>query len=277
MLDFCRQHGIVLLAFAALGHAAEPRLLDDPVIVAIARRLGKTTAQVALAWAIQRGTALLTTSVTPSRIQENFELSAMPADAMQDIQIKIAAEVRFNSVVEPACRDSFPGALISAIDTGMRRDPSRKPSKYEPDILAKGLDVVFCGLNPASSAAADGHNFSNRSNRFWLVLHLAGFTDVRLEPQEECRLLDYGCGITAVVRRATAKASRVSPENSNPGPARLRDQDARLPRTLAFLGKRALSAMTSWPIWTGADSLWRCRHDGLGSSQSRRSQQGFSI
>src|SRR6185369_2037567 len=71
LLDYCRQQGIVLLAFAALGHAMEPRLLDDPAIVAIARRLGKTPAQVVLAWAIQRGTALLTTSVEPSRIREN--------------------------------------------------------------------------------------------------------------------------------------------------------------------------------------------------------------
>src|SRR4051794_23554093 len=62
LLDYCREQGIVLLAFAALGHAMTPRLLDDPVIVAIARRLGKTPAQVVLAWAIQRGTALLTTS-----------------------------------------------------------------------------------------------------------------------------------------------------------------------------------------------------------------------
>ena len=100
LLEYCQQHGIVLLAFAALGHATEPKLLEDPVIVTIARRLGKTPAQVALAWAIQRGTALLTTSVTPRRIQENFELSAMPADAMQDIRTKIATQVRFNSVVE---------------------------------------------------------------------------------------------------------------------------------------------------------------------------------
>ena len=62
LLDYCRKQGIVLQAFAALGHAMEPRLLDDPVITAIARRVNKTPAQVVLAWAIQRGTALLTTS-----------------------------------------------------------------------------------------------------------------------------------------------------------------------------------------------------------------------
>ena len=74
---------------------------------------------------------------------------------------------------------------------------------YESDILARGLDVIFCGLNPAASVTAAGHNFSNPSNRFWPVLHLAGFTGVRLRPQDEHRLLEFGCGITAAVRRPT--------------------------------------------------------------------------
>jgi len=100
LLEYCQQHGIVLLAFAALGHAMEPRLLDDPVIVAIAQRLGKTPAQVVLAWAVQRGTAFLTTSVKPSRIRENFELSPLPKDAMQEIRNGVATNIRFNSVVE---------------------------------------------------------------------------------------------------------------------------------------------------------------------------------
>ena len=100
LLDYCQRHGIVLLAFAALGHAMEPRLLDDPVITAIARRLGKTPAQVVLAWAIQRGTALLTTSVKPSRLRENFEVSTLPEDAMQALRDGLATKIRFNSVVK---------------------------------------------------------------------------------------------------------------------------------------------------------------------------------
>ena len=100
MLDYCRQQGIVLLAFAALGHGMKPGLLDDPVIIAIAKRLGKTPAQVALAWAIQRGTALLTTAVTPGRIQENFELSTIPEDAMQEIRDQVTTRIRLNTVVE---------------------------------------------------------------------------------------------------------------------------------------------------------------------------------
>jgi diketogulonate reductase-like aldo/keto reductase len=100
LLEFCHLHGIVLLAFAALGHAMEPRLLDDPVITGIAQRVHKTPAQVALAWAVQRGTAFLTTSVTPTRIQENFELSAIPEDAMRELRDGISTNVRFNAVVE---------------------------------------------------------------------------------------------------------------------------------------------------------------------------------
>ncbi len=118
------------------------------------------------------------------------------------------------------------------------------PHRYDSNILARRLDVIFCGLNPALSAAVAGHNFSNGSNRFWTVLHLAGFTDVRLRPQDERRLLEYGCGITAVVRRPTKRAAEVAPEEFRQ--ARL-GFEARMrhyaPRAIAFLGKRALSAM----------------------------------
>lgn len=100
LLDYCRGHGIVLLAFAALGHAMEPRLLDDPVIVAIARRLDKTPAQVVLAWAVQRGTAFLTTSTKPGRIRENFDISTLPEDALHEMREHVATKIRFNNVVE---------------------------------------------------------------------------------------------------------------------------------------------------------------------------------
>jgi double-stranded uracil-DNA glycosylase len=126
-------------------------------------------------------------------------------------------------------------------DGGCRREVL---SAYESDVLARGLDVVFCGLNPASSAAADGHNFSNRSNRFWSVVHLAGFTDVHLRPQDERRLLEYGCGITAVVARPTRRAEEISTvEFRDARPAFEAKMRMYSPRVLAFLGKRAFLAM----------------------------------
>jgi alcohol dehydrogenase (NADP+) len=99
LLDFCRQHGIVLLAFAPLGHGSRPKITDDPVIGGIARRVGKTPAQVALAWAAQRGTAFLTTSTSPEHIRENFEIDPLPDNAMKEMLDGITTSVRFNNVV----------------------------------------------------------------------------------------------------------------------------------------------------------------------------------
>ena len=100
LLDFCREYGIVLLAFAALGHAMTPNVLEDDVITTIANRVHRSPAQVALAWAVQRGTAFLTTSTNPQRIRENYDISPLPEDAMQQIRDAITTNVRFNSVVQ---------------------------------------------------------------------------------------------------------------------------------------------------------------------------------
>jgi diketogulonate reductase-like aldo/keto reductase len=110
LLNYCKQNGIVLQAFAALGHSSKPSLLEDPVITAIARRVNKTPAQVVLAWAIQRGTALLTTSKTPSRILENFDVSAIPEDAVREISEGITSRVRFNAVVKTGVPGFIPRA-----------------------------------------------------------------------------------------------------------------------------------------------------------------------
>src|SRR3984885_8053438 len=110
LLEFCREQGIVLLAFAALGHAMEPSVVGDPVIAAIAQRVNKTPAQVALAWAVQRGTAFLTTSTKPQRIQESFDISTLPEDAMQEIRERIKTNIRFNSVVETGVPGFIPRA-----------------------------------------------------------------------------------------------------------------------------------------------------------------------
>ena len=137
-------------------------------------------------------------------------------------------------------------------------------NNYEPDILARDLAVIFCGLNPATTAAVAGHNFSSRSNRFWTVLHLAGFTDVRLQPHDERRLLDYGCGLTAVVDRPTRRAIDVPPDEfrkARPGfEAKMRRY---APRSIAFLGKRAFSAMVEQP-----DVAWGLYPTGLAGSMA---------
>lgn len=97
ILDFCNSNGIVMLAFAPLGHGIKPGVMEDPVIVATAQRVNKTPAQVLLAWAIQRGTAVLTTPKTPARAKENFDVSALPDDAIEQINA-IQTRQRLNLV-----------------------------------------------------------------------------------------------------------------------------------------------------------------------------------
>jgi len=99
LLEFCKEKGIVFLAFAPLGHGMTPGLLEDPVISAIAARVGKTPAQVLLAWAVQRGTAVLTTPKTAARARENFDISALPEDAFNEIN-RIQTRHRLNEVVK---------------------------------------------------------------------------------------------------------------------------------------------------------------------------------
>jgi double-stranded uracil-DNA glycosylase len=117
---------------------------------------------------------------------------------------------------------------------------------YEPDVLAEDLEVVFCGINPATTAATGGHSFSNGSNRFWTALHLAGFTDRRLPPHEERRLLAYGCGITAVVDRLGGPM-RSRRRNSWQLGSDSRPMRRYAPRSIAFLGKRAVSTTLGQP------------------------------
>jgi alcohol dehydrogenase (NADP+) len=99
LLEYCNEKGIVLLAFAPLGHGMKPGLLEDPVISAIAARVGKTPAQVLLAWAVQRGTAVLTTPRSAARARENFDISRLPQDALDEIN-RIRTRLRLNLVVK---------------------------------------------------------------------------------------------------------------------------------------------------------------------------------
>jgi alcohol dehydrogenase (NADP+) len=98
LLEFCKEKGVVFLAFAPLGHGMTPGPLEDPIILAVAARVRKTPAQVLLAWAVQRGTALLTTPRTAARAKENFDISPLPEDALAEIN-RIQTRQRLNPVV----------------------------------------------------------------------------------------------------------------------------------------------------------------------------------
>ena len=121
-----------------------------------------------------------------------------------------------------------------------------------PDVISTSLNVVFCGINPGMRSAAVGLHFANRSNRFWRVLHLAGFTARQLEPPEAHLLLDYGCGITSAVERPTVSAADLTRADYIAARPIFERKIARYrPRYLAFLGKPAYSVFLNQrhPSW----------------------------
>ena len=106
-----------------------------------------------------------------------------------------------------------------------------------PDLIAPGLSVLFCGINPSLYSAATGHHFARPGNRFWPTLHAADFTDRLFKPWEEKLLLDRGLGITNLVARATTAAAELTGAELRRGRQALRRKIRRYqPKCLAVLG-----------------------------------------
>lgn len=117
--------------------------------------------------------------------------------------------------------------------------------KTVPDVIAPGLRLLFCGINPGLYTAAVGHHFARPSNRFWPALFAARFTNGLVSPFDERELLRSGYGVTNVVMRATASADQLTPEELRAGGKRLAAKVRRYrPAFLAVLGLGAYR--TAW-------------------------------
>ena len=149
----------------------------------------------------------------------------------------------------------------------------RKPTREQlaaavnqtvPDLIARNLDVLFCGINPGLYSAATRHHFARPGNRFWRALHAAGFTDRVLLPWEESVLLSRGCGITNLVARATVSADELSRDELIAGRARLARKASRYrPRWIAVVGIGAYRVAFGRPTATVGEQLFRLGPSGL--------------
>lgn len=120
--------------------------------------------------------------------------------------------------------------------------------KTVADVIASDLVVLFCGINPGLYSGATGHHFARPGNRFWPLLHAAGFTPRSFTPFEEQKLLDLGYGITNIVNRTTASAREISVEELKDGAQRLIEKvRAFCPHFLAVLGIEAYRRAFSRP------------------------------
>src|SRR4249920_616520 len=109
--------------------------------------------------------------------------------------------------------------------------------KSIPDVIAPGLKVLFCGINPGLYSGATGHHFARPGNRFWPALHRAGFTARQLHPSEQRELLKAGYGVVNLVNRTTATADELRPGEFVAGRKRLATKVRRYrPQSIAYLG-----------------------------------------
>ena len=133
-----------------------------------------------------------------------------------------------------------------------------------PDILGPGLSVIFCGINPGLLAAASGHHFAGRNNRFWRVLYLSGFIPHPMGPEDGQTLLQYGYGLTTVVARPTRRADQLARKEIEAVAAAFEQKIAQAsPRYIAFLGKQAISVLVG-----RRDLCWGLHPDCIGGART---------
>jgi TDG/mug DNA glycosylase family protein len=114
-----------------------------------------------------------------------------------------------------------------------------------PDLVAPGLAVLLCGINPSLLSGLTGHHFATPGNRLWPVLHGSGWTDRRLHPSETGALLAAGLGVTNLVPRATARADELTDDELRAGLPRVAALAERWrPGWVAFLGLSAYRVAT---------------------------------
>lgn len=109
-----------------------------------------------------------------------------------------------------------------------------------PDLVAEGLHLLICGINPGLWSGYTGHHFAGPANRLWPALERAGITPRRLVAAERDELLARGVGITNLVGRTSALASDLTTAELRAGGVRLEGLVADIrPGAVAILGMGA--------------------------------------
>jgi TDG/mug DNA glycosylase family protein len=134
----------------------------------------------------------------------------------------------------PATRRAWPALTAEDLTA---EDLAAAAGRTLPDVIAPGLTVLFCGINPGLLSAAVGRHFARPGNRFWPALHRSGFTATQLHPEQQDELVALGLGVTNVAARATARADELTAAELVAGGRTLRRKVARYrPRWVAVLG-----------------------------------------
>lgn len=145
----------------------------------------------------------------------------------------------------------YNAGMSEEIQRPLRKDLHLAYNKTLPDVIAPGLRVLFCGINPGLYSAFVGHHFAKPGNRFWPTLHAAGFTPHQFKPEEQHDLLSLGYGLTNIVARPTAMAKELTSDELREGRHLLEEKlRAYSPRILAVIGVTAYRQAFAEPTAT---------------------------
>jgi double-stranded uracil-DNA glycosylase len=124
--------------------------------------------------------------------------------------------------------------------------------RWLPDYLQPGLKVVFVGFNPGERSARIGHYYAGRGNQFWNLLYESGLVGEKLRPEDDHRILEFGLGLTDIVKRWSRSSSALRAIDYREGiPPLLAKLRHVRPRAVAFNGKLAYEKVIGAPIQLG--------------------------
>ncbi len=121
-----------------------------------------------------------------------------------------------------------------------------------PDYLRKGMKMILVGSNPGDRSARVGHYYAGRGNQFWPILYESGVIPEPLSYEDDRRLIEFGIGMTDLVKRPTRSVDDLERQEFAEGRVLLAQKlEEMRPRVIAFNGKMVYEKFTGRPCKLG--------------------------
>jgi mismatch-specific thymine-DNA glycosylase len=149
-----------------------------------------------------------------------------------------------------------------------------------PDYLRKGMKMILVGSNPGDRSARVGHYYAGRANQFWPILYESGVIPEPLSYEDDRRLIEFGIGMTDLVKRPTRAVEDLERQEFAEGRVLLAQKlEEMRPRVIAFNGKLVYEKFTGRPCKLGLqkESLYGAQVFVLPSTSGKNGGTSLSV